>query len=351
MSNDYYSRLGLKNESSVEDVKKAYRSLAMKCHPDLYNDEISKKRAEIQLKQINEAHETLADPDKKRSYDLKHFSPSPFGNVNVAFNGQPVDVSGFSSIDEIFRDTNTAINSIRNDILRELLRRQFYQSFGYSNSFTSFNELEKQMRRAEELRKKQAKETKDRMFGAYSEVRFDVEDGAVIEINSDRDLHFATYEATNEVQFRGHRKSSILYKKDRVILPHFNGDVILPSDLDLELKIKNTTTDEIHSTNNITGCIVHRGSLDVHDGEIFLTLDGDIGIKFEIPNNYFSKNIEHRLYVVDGMKRHKTSGDERIYARSKKKPARMFNMDLGENALLNVRHVNPMRFKEYFKFK
>ncbi|GAB3041427.1 DnaJ C-terminal domain-containing protein [Spirosoma pulveris] len=63
---DYYSVLGVPKTASDEDIKKAYRKLARKHHPDLNpNDaEASKK-----FQQINEANEVLSDPDKRKKYD------------------------------------------------------------------------------------------------------------------------------------------------------------------------------------------------------------------------------------------------------------------------------------------
>ncbi|SOD96112.1 DnaJ C-terminal domain-containing protein [Spirosoma fluviale] len=63
---DYYSVLGLPKTASDEDIKKAYRKLARKHHPDLNpNDaEASKK-----FQQINEANEVLSDPEKRKKYD------------------------------------------------------------------------------------------------------------------------------------------------------------------------------------------------------------------------------------------------------------------------------------------
>ena len=63
---DYYKVLGLDKNASAEDIKKAYRKLARKHHPDLNpNNEEAKKT----FQQINEANEVLSDPDMKRKYD------------------------------------------------------------------------------------------------------------------------------------------------------------------------------------------------------------------------------------------------------------------------------------------
>ena len=69
---DYYGILGVGRNASPEDIKKAYRNLAMKYHPDKAGKDPS---AELKFKEISEAYETLSDPQKKSSYD----NPNPFG--------------------------------------------------------------------------------------------------------------------------------------------------------------------------------------------------------------------------------------------------------------------------------
>jgi curved DNA-binding protein len=59
---DYYKILGVDKNASDEDIKKAYRKLARKLHPDLNPDD---KEAHKKFQQINEANEVLSDPDKK----------------------------------------------------------------------------------------------------------------------------------------------------------------------------------------------------------------------------------------------------------------------------------------------
>lgn len=63
---DYYKILGLTKNASEADIKKAYRKLARKHHPDLNPND---KSAEQKFKQINEANEVLSDPAKRKKYD------------------------------------------------------------------------------------------------------------------------------------------------------------------------------------------------------------------------------------------------------------------------------------------
>jgi curved DNA-binding protein len=93
---DYYKIMGVDRKASADDIKKAYRKLARKYHPD-----VSKEAgAEEKFKEVNEAYETLHDPEKRAVYDQlgsyqagqqfrpppgweKHFDTDPFENEGV----------------------------------------------------------------------------------------------------------------------------------------------------------------------------------------------------------------------------------------------------------------------------
>jgi molecular chaperone DnaJ len=66
MAEDYYEILGLQKGASQDDIKKAYRKLAMKYHPDRNQDDEDAKNT---FQSINEAHQVLSDPDTRRLYD------------------------------------------------------------------------------------------------------------------------------------------------------------------------------------------------------------------------------------------------------------------------------------------
>jgi molecular chaperone DnaJ len=63
---DYYKTLGVDKKASAEDIKKAYRKLARKYHPDRNPDD---KHAEERFKEISQAHDVLGDPEKRKQYD------------------------------------------------------------------------------------------------------------------------------------------------------------------------------------------------------------------------------------------------------------------------------------------
>lgn len=83
--NDYYSALGIEKNASQDDIKKAYRKLAKKYHPDVNPGD---KKAEEKFKEINEAYEVLSDPDKRKKYDN-------FGNATNFQNGYDFDPSQY----------------------------------------------------------------------------------------------------------------------------------------------------------------------------------------------------------------------------------------------------------------
>src|SRR5436305_6322799 len=63
---DYYKALGVDKRASAEDIKKAYRKLARKYHPDRNPGD---KDAETRFKEISQAHDVLGDPEKRAQYD------------------------------------------------------------------------------------------------------------------------------------------------------------------------------------------------------------------------------------------------------------------------------------------
>ena len=70
---DYYQILGISRDASQDEIKKAYRRLALCYHPDRNQQE--KEKSEETFKEVNEAYQILGDDDKRRQYDyLSHWS-------------------------------------------------------------------------------------------------------------------------------------------------------------------------------------------------------------------------------------------------------------------------------------
>ena len=96
---DYYEVLGVDRKASADEIKSAYRKLALKWHPDRWVDstEKEKKDAEEKFKEASEAYSVLSDPDKKAKYD--QFG---FGGLG---GGQGFDFSGgFGNLNDILND-------------------------------------------------------------------------------------------------------------------------------------------------------------------------------------------------------------------------------------------------------
>jgi molecular chaperone DnaJ len=98
---DYYEVLGVEKNASETELKKAYRKLAMKYHPDQNPGD---KEAEEKFKEINEAYEILSDPDKKARYDQFGFAGvDPNYGAGSGFGGGGFGFDGFD-LGSIFGD-------------------------------------------------------------------------------------------------------------------------------------------------------------------------------------------------------------------------------------------------------
>ena len=106
---DYYEILEINKNATEEEIKKAYRKLAKKYHPDANPD--NKKEAEEKFKEVSEAYEVLSDPQKRRMYDqFGHDGPQGFGGgtengyysyTSSGFNGFD-GFSDFGDLGDIF---------------------------------------------------------------------------------------------------------------------------------------------------------------------------------------------------------------------------------------------------------
>ena len=97
---DFYDVLGVAKNASDDDIKKAYRRLAAKHHPDRHQGEDAKKTEEKKFKEANEAYEMLSDPAKRAAYDqYGHAGVDP----SMGGRGGP-GPEGFGGFAEAFGD-------------------------------------------------------------------------------------------------------------------------------------------------------------------------------------------------------------------------------------------------------
>jgi len=88
---DYYKTLGLKRDATADEIKRSYRKLARKYHPDVSKED----NAEAQFKQVSEAYEVLRDPEKRTAYDQfgsdwkagQDFRPPPNNGQRSQYHG------------------------------------------------------------------------------------------------------------------------------------------------------------------------------------------------------------------------------------------------------------------------
>ncbi len=96
---DYYEVLGLDKNASADQIKDAYRKMALKWHPDRWvnGTDAEKKTAEEKFKEASEAYSVLSDPDKKAKYDQ-------FGFAGVDGQAGPDFSGGFGNLNDILND-------------------------------------------------------------------------------------------------------------------------------------------------------------------------------------------------------------------------------------------------------
>lgn len=104
---DYYEVLGVAKNASPDEIKSAYRRLARQYHPDVAKED--PKAAEAKFKEVSEAYEVLADPQKRRDYDQRgfdsvatDFGPGGFTWQNFTHAGDIEDLLGSSIFQQLF---------------------------------------------------------------------------------------------------------------------------------------------------------------------------------------------------------------------------------------------------------
>ena len=131
---DYYSILGVSKTATQDEIKSAYRKLALKYHPDRNPD--NKKEAEEKFKQISEAYAVLSDPNKKKQYDT-------FGSSDFSQRYSQEDIfrnTDFSSIFSDFGFSSSSAGGLNfDDILSSLFGGGRSRGYSQSNPYQGYS--------------------------------------------------------------------------------------------------------------------------------------------------------------------------------------------------------------------
>lgn len=111
INTDYYKILEINKQSSLEEIKKAYKKLAIKYHPD-------KGGNPEQFKKISEAYQVLSDPEKRKIYDNSNYNTNLFDNLNSHNK---------------FTDANELFNFVFNT------NNAFGANYSFTNNINSFS--------------------------------------------------------------------------------------------------------------------------------------------------------------------------------------------------------------------
>jgi molecular chaperone DnaJ len=154
---DYYEILGVPRDASPEEIRRAYRELVQKYHPDKYYGKPEYKEMNEKFKKINEAYEVLSDPEKRRLYD----------QYGSAFE-QAKASGGFTGF-EGFRDWATYAEAMK-DFFEE-------EDFGFSNLFSEFfgmgERTKTRARKGRDLYSELVIDFEEAIFGTEKEISLD----------------------------------------------------------------------------------------------------------------------------------------------------------------------------------
>ncbi len=118
---DYYEVLGVARDATKEDIKKAYRKLAKKWHPDMNPD--NREEAEERFKEISEAYAVLSDDEKRRLYDQ-------YGHAGIDGRFSQEDIFRGANFDDIFRSFGMGFDDIFDAFFGGGRRRRDFASTG-----------------------------------------------------------------------------------------------------------------------------------------------------------------------------------------------------------------------------
>lgn len=105
---DLYKTLGVEKTATKDEIKKAYRNLAFKYHPDRNNGD---KACEEKFKEINNAYQILGDDEKRRQYDSYGFNPNSSQQSSYYQSSTGTYGSSYDPFEEFFRNAYSSGNS------------------------------------------------------------------------------------------------------------------------------------------------------------------------------------------------------------------------------------------------
>ena len=145
MSADLYSILDVSKTASQEDIKKAYKKLAIKYHPDKCRNDNEKKENEDKFKEINQAYSILSNPEKRDKYDK-------FGTVDDTMN-----MGGGMNMDDILKDmfgggfSSGGQNGSFSFMFMDGMGNVQQGGSGFGGAFPMFHNVQKQMKKMDTI--------------------------------------------------------------------------------------------------------------------------------------------------------------------------------------------------------
>lgn len=148
MSVDLYSLLNVSKTASLEDIKKAYKKLAIKYHPDKCRNDSERQENEDKFKEINQAYSVLSNPEKRQKYDQ-------FGMVDDAMN-----MGSAMNMDDILKDIfgggfkgfpSRSENGSFSFMFMDGMGNVQQGGSGFGSAFPMFHSVQKQMKKQDTI--------------------------------------------------------------------------------------------------------------------------------------------------------------------------------------------------------